>query len=220
MIAPLDALLLADIVERASRSSESEQARTLNYKYTTMNQIEGRARKLSASRDAARLKMLNLRRLASRMCRKLQEYKKVMIFLGENDIPGVRRVLGQALKDGKSPIAMLGTLEAAFEGKYRARGHTEDDLDLAILVLRVGGPSLLFSLSQALCLPSVSSVYVEMKKRYVSETGGCRVVVHVWGVFPERGAGRWQGMFDLYNLSQRPLPLVIVHLSLNICVPH
>ncbi|CAN0395439.1 unnamed protein product, partial [Ectocarpus fasciculatus] len=123
-----------------------------------MNQIEGRARKLSASRDAVRLKMFNLRRLASRMCRKLQEYKKVMISLGENDIPGVRRVLGQALKDGRSPIAMLGTLEAAFEGNNRARGHTEDDLDLAILVLRVGGPSLLFSLSQALCLPSVSSV--------------------------------------------------------------
>ncbi|CAB1108442.1 unnamed protein product [Ectocarpus sp. CCAP 1310/34] len=112
--------------------------------------------------------MLNLKRQASRIGRKLQEYKKVMMFHGDIDIPGVRRVLAQALKDGKSPIAMLGTLEAAFQGRYRARAHTQDDLDLAMLVLRVGGPSQLFSLSQALCLPSVTSVYVEMKKRHMS----------------------------------------------------
>ncbi|CAN0529057.1 unnamed protein product, partial [Ectocarpus sp. 12 AP-2014] len=103
-----------------------------------MNQIEGRARSSSAARDANRLQMLNVRRQASRIGRKLREHKKVMTFLGENDIPGVRRVLGQALRDGKSPIAMLGTLEASFRGRYRARGHTEDDLHLAILVLRVG----------------------------------------------------------------------------------
>ncbi|CAM9593997.1 unnamed protein product, partial [Hapterophycus canaliculatus] len=62
----------------------------------------------------------------------LEEFKKLMIFLGQNDVCGVRRVLGQALKDGKSPFAILGTLQSTFEGRNHARDYNEEDLDLSI----------------------------------------------------------------------------------------
>lgn len=170
---------LADIVERAGRSMSGANGRSLNYEYMTMKQTEYRARAAVATVKATKLEMLNIRRKALRIGRQLEAFKKVMMFLGENDVAGVRRVLGQALKDGKSPFAILGTLQAAFEGRYHARGHSEDDLDLAILVMRVGGPSLLFSLSQALGLPSIASVYVEMRKRHVSMMRGFRVTLVV-----------------------------------------
>ncbi|CAN0549367.1 unnamed protein product [Ectocarpus sp. 12 AP-2014] len=114
--------------QRQCRAREPlERERTgahLSCKNTTMNQIEGQARSSSAARDANRLQMLYLRRQESRIGRKLREHTKVMTFLGENDVPCVRRVLGQALKDGKSPIAMLGTLEAAFPREIsRTRPH-------------------------------------------------------------------------------------------------
>ncbi|CAN0492524.1 unnamed protein product, partial [Hapterophycus canaliculatus] len=69
--------------------------------------------------EATRLKTLNIRRQALRIGRKFEEFKKIMMFLGQNDVCGVRRVLGQALKDGKSPFAILGTLQSAFEGRFR-----------------------------------------------------------------------------------------------------
>lgn len=153
----------------------SENGRTLNYEYMTINQTEQRARAAVSTLHATRLKTLNVRRQALRIGRKLEEFKKIMMFLGENDIAGVRRVLGKALKDGKSPFAILGTLQDAFEGRYHARGHNQDDLDLAILVMRVGGPALLYALSKAVGLPCLTSVYVEMRKRHVSGIGYSRV---------------------------------------------
>ena len=178
-----NSLRLADIVERASRSMSSEKGRSLNYEYMTMRQTGERARAAAKTVQGVRLNALNLRRRALRICRQLDAFKKIMMFLGENDIAGVRRVLGQALKDGKSPFAILATLQSAFEGRYRARGHTEDDFDLAILVLRVGGPSLLYALSKSLGLPSLASVYVELTKRKVSASGGCRIPLRTFCVF-------------------------------------
>ncbi|CAM9287006.1 unnamed protein product [Hapterophycus canaliculatus] len=85
----------------------------------TMKQTEERARAATSSVEATRLKTLNIRRQALRIGRKLEEFKEIMMFLGHNDVCGVRRVLGQALKDGKSPFAILGTLQSAFEGRFR-----------------------------------------------------------------------------------------------------
>ena len=165
-------LRLTDMVERACRSMSGADGRHLNYKFTTMKQMEERGRAASSALHAKCLATLNLRRQALRIGRKLEGFKKVMMFLGENDVPGVRRVLGQALKDGKSPFAVMNTLRAAFEGRYHARGHNQDDLDLAIPVMRVGGPALLYALSKSLSLPSITSVYVEMRKSHVSGVRG------------------------------------------------
>lgn len=82
---------------------------------------------------------------------------------------GARRVLSQSLRDGLSPKAMLHRLEQAFEGKYRAGGHSEKEFDMAILAMRLGGQALLVALHQGVGFPGAAAVYEKIRERSVSD---------------------------------------------------
>ncbi|CAM9999176.1 unnamed protein product, partial [Hapterophycus canaliculatus] len=53
------------------------------------------------------------------------------------NVPGIRRALAQALKKGCSSQAILGKLENALSGSYHARGWTEEEKDLGLLIFRI-----------------------------------------------------------------------------------
>jgi len=62
------------------------------------------------------------------------------------------------LANGNSVSTVTNTITRAVEGLYRARGFNAYDQDLALLVYCLGGLSLLYAVSKALGLPSISSV--------------------------------------------------------------
>jgi hypothetical protein len=62
------------------------------------------------------------------------------------------------LANGNSVSTVTNTITRAVEVLYRARGFNVYDQDLALLVYRLGGLSLLYAVSKALGLPSISSV--------------------------------------------------------------
>ncbi|CAM9909813.1 unnamed protein product, partial [Sphacelaria rigidula] len=135
----------------------------LNYRYLTPNQCEERGRMFSARVGEGRLRQFNLMKKVMRIAKNLDTMKRFVLFLSKNDVPGLRRHMAQMLKEGYSPLKMLAKLQEAVEGLYSVRGYGTDEVDLAILVLRLGGPALLFTLHQTSGLPGISTVRRHMK---------------------------------------------------------
>lgn len=75
--------------------------------------------------------------------------KSIFIYLADHDVSGVRRLMSQARQDGLSMNGIVHKLELAVNGAYSAKGYSEDNFDLAILAMRLGGQALLHSLHKA-----------------------------------------------------------------------
>lgn len=89
---------------------------------------------------------------------KLDDYNAILVALSTHDVPRLRQLLAQALKQNASIGKILRKLEDCIEGLYKARSFGAEDLDIALLVLRLGSRRLLFALSQHLGLPSVQTL--------------------------------------------------------------
>ena len=94
--------------------------------------------------------------------------KSIFIYLAVNDVSGVRRLMSQALRDGLSLNGILHRLVQAVNSDYSAKGHSEDEFDLAILSMRLGGQALLHALHKAAGFPGASAVYAKIRERSVS----------------------------------------------------
>ncbi|CAN0315596.1 unnamed protein product, partial [Scytosiphon promiscuus] len=110
-----------------------------------------------------RLHGFNLIRKTHSLTQKVDLYKQVLICLAEKKVTGARRLLSSALREGRSTKAILLQLEKAFTGKYKATGFSDEEFDIAILALRLGGQALLYTLSQAEGFLGVSTVYEKMR---------------------------------------------------------
>lgn len=55
--------------------------------------------------------------------------------------------------------AVIDRFMSASQQVYKTRGWNDDDIDLATLVLRIGGPSLLHVFAEQNKLPSSSFIY-------------------------------------------------------------
>lgn len=62
------------------------------------------------------------------------------------------------MKEGRSTKAIINKINLATSNLYKPKQSNENDLDLAILVLRVGGPSLLHVFSTMNRLPTSSYI--------------------------------------------------------------
>jgi len=102
------------------------------------------------------LQVFNLQKKAAILVKSLADDKRILLLIAQGNIPGIRRVLAQALKKGCSSQSILGKLESALSGSYHARGWTEEEKDLGLLVFRIGGPSLLNVLHKTVGLPGLS----------------------------------------------------------------
>ncbi len=90
--------------------------------------------------------------------RQLEDRRRFTMAVANMDAPRVRQVIQQGLKDHASIAEITRRIEAAAEGLYRARGFEQGDYDLALLILRCGGRSLLWSMSEHSGLPSVRTL--------------------------------------------------------------
>ena len=113
---------------------------------------------------------MNLMRRVTNLHRSVALNKRILICLADNEVSGARRVLSQSLRDGLSAKAMLHRLEQAFNGKYRAGGHSDKEFDMAILAMRLGGQALLVALHQGAGFPGATTVYEKIRQRSVSDS--------------------------------------------------
>ncbi|KAL0957440.1 hypothetical protein HGRIS_001237 [Hohenbuehelia grisea] len=74
------------------------------------------------------------------------------------DGPRLRHLINQSLNRGESVKIILARLNDAITQVYHAKGYTQSDVDIASLVLHLGGRKCLFAVSKALGLPCVNTV--------------------------------------------------------------
>ncbi|KIK37640.1 hypothetical protein CY34DRAFT_15586 [Suillus luteus UH-Slu-Lm8-n1] len=100
------------------------------------------ARQYAEETNRLKLQGLNDARHVTHVLTRLDEYKSLIMAMSENDVPRIQHILAVTLKRGSSICQIINTLEDAIAGTYHPRGYSRDDLDIAILAYRLGGPAL------------------------------------------------------------------------------
>ncbi|KAL1727252.1 hypothetical protein EV714DRAFT_217661 [Schizophyllum commune] len=101
----------------------------------------------------------------------INDMYRILRYISENDIRGIRRLFSVALDNGASPHAMLDLLERSVNQLYRpASRFNQRDLDKAFLVKALGGPRLLHALMKADGYPSL---YTLNRRHKVPEMRAC-----------------------------------------------
>ncbi|KAG9125244.1 hypothetical protein FRC07_008427 [Ceratobasidium sp. 392] len=126
-----------------------------------------------------RLEGLALNRSTKHIFGKLSDHKQLMLALAESDDAAASRIVRVALHQGCSASAIVERLAKAQQGLYHCKSYSKKDVDIALLVLRLGGPRLLFALSKALDLPSSSTVLRATERSYLRPSIGFPTMAEV-----------------------------------------
>ena len=152
---------LRQIESRAQSSSQFANNRFLTY-----SQLVEKIEKLHEERKTLRLLKLNSSRRLSKLASSVNLYKRLLWCLGENDIPRVKQLLNVCLRKGASVNYILDRIQLALNGAYHAKGFQAADIDIGLLVLRIGGPRLVHALHQVFGIPSVSLLYKQQAAKF------------------------------------------------------
>ena len=93
----------------------------------------------------------------------LDMHQRFLINIANHNIPRLTELVSVALRNNRSISYIVGKAVDAINGAYLAR-PSQNDKDLAYLILQFGGPSLLDICHRANALPSVSTAYKMAKK--------------------------------------------------------
>ncbi|KAF4567094.1 hypothetical protein EYR40_006090 [Pleurotus pulmonarius] len=111
-----------------------------------------------------RTRLSNQRQRDMRSTTKLNDYKRILILLSENNIPSLRRLLSVALRNNAGTGPIIERLKKAINGVYSPLGQwSERELDIAFLCKALGGSRLLYVLSKFDGYPSTNTI----QKRYI-----------------------------------------------------
>ncbi|KAJ6449180.1 hypothetical protein C8R45DRAFT_1131162 [Mycena sanguinolenta] len=129
------------------------------WQYLTPSQQRALITKLTKTCKELRTQLSNKSRANARSQRANTDYRRIMMLLSQNEIPGLRRLLIGLLKRGASPQMVLALLERCINGFYRPhQPFNKRELDISFLIKSLGGPKLLYALQKSYGLASVSTV--------------------------------------------------------------
>jgi hypothetical protein len=120
---------------------------------------------LATRRDTARLKATahrfekhDARRKCANLTKKMSLTKQIFTLLATQDVPRLQQLLALCFRQGWGMQGILLKIGAAAQGLYKAAQYSKTDVDVATLVLRLGGRKLLFTLSKTHGLCSKNTV--------------------------------------------------------------
>ena len=148
--------LLNDVIKRSYLPYNESSIVKMNNIFLTYSQLVQKGDKLREVMLAQRLKIFNANKKLIRLGKTLSYHKRFMILLSENNIPRLNQLVAVALRNRRSITYITEKVMQAIDGLYLAR-PSEDDKDLAYLILKLGGPSLLTMCFKSNKLPSVST---------------------------------------------------------------
>ncbi|KAJ7798979.1 hypothetical protein B0H14DRAFT_3492072 [Mycena olivaceomarginata] len=88
----------------------------------------------------------------------MDDYQRLIMGIATNDVPRIHSIIETAMRNGVSIRAMANRIFDAFEGLDPTKGFTGLELDLGILIYRLGARSLLYAMNHALNLPSLRTI--------------------------------------------------------------
>lgn len=114
--------LQTDMVERSGWEPEDERLRNFKLDFLTPHQRRGRSSQWKGRFEVQKLFTLNQTRKCLVSHGRVALAKSIFIYLADHDVGGVRRLMGQARRDGLSMNGILHRLEQAVNGTYSAKG--------------------------------------------------------------------------------------------------
>ncbi|TEB22324.1 hypothetical protein FA13DRAFT_1695305 [Coprinellus micaceus] len=129
------------------------------YKYLSHAQKIRLMHRLNEQNKKLRLENLNLKRRVTALTNSARMTQKMLVYISQNKIPAVSRILKQSIRRRESAEYLLNKLVLAASGKYRACAEWSDyELDVANLIRLEGGPRLLYALSRSDGYPSKTTL--------------------------------------------------------------
>jgi hypothetical protein len=101
---------------------------------------------------------LNMSRQLATFARKMGDYECFLIAIATNDVPRVQVLINTAIRNGASINTITSLIIEAVQGLRSTKGFSEFERDLSLLIYRIGGNSLLYSMNHALGLPSLRTI--------------------------------------------------------------
>jgi hypothetical protein len=135
-------------------------ASTNNDPILTYHQRQGRMDHHRQKAAEAKFQILTLLRKLAVRERAATDFKRILALLSQHRIGCVRRVLAVCIRRGRGVRAIFETLHKCVLGIYKPKGgYSTEEIDVATLVLRLGGHRLAFALNKFDGLPSDSFLY-------------------------------------------------------------
>ncbi|KAG1751967.1 hypothetical protein EDD22DRAFT_850668 [Suillus occidentalis] len=148
---------IAHHITRLADTARNPKSHT-NYRFLGLAHMQDLAKAYADQTRQLKLQGLNDSRKYMTSLTQLDDYHRLLMAISEQDIPRLRQIINVVLHNGASVREIVNKLEDALEGAYRPQGYGADDLDIATLVLSLGGRQLLFALNQSLGLPSIRTL--------------------------------------------------------------
>ena len=148
---------LTAILNRGSKPLAQIHSKTNNV-FLSHTQLNEKCNTLRKEKNLLQLDLLHKSKRVERLNSVLGLHKRFMVLLSQNNVLRVKELVAIALQHNRSINYIVDKVLDAIAGIYRAR-PSDKDKDLAFVVLKLGGPSLLNILCKANKLPSDSTEY-------------------------------------------------------------
>lgn len=154
--------------ERARKEELSEH---MPWQYLTHAQLLRIARTVRRHNRILRSRVQSLQKQLDRAHNRLTDTKRILTFLSEYDVPGLRRLLAVAIRRGCSPVSLFSQLEKAVKQMYKPHGnYSRREYDIAFIAKALGGPRLLYAMGHAFGLPSTATL---LRNSHIPEIRPC-----------------------------------------------
>jgi len=90
---------------------------------------------------------------------KIDMFKRFQLLLAEQNVTRVRSLMKTCLNKKRGVMGIIRIFTAAANKVFQPKQWTEEDIDLATLLLRIGGPALLYAFNKENRLPCSSYIY-------------------------------------------------------------
>ena len=125
-----------------------------NYRYMNFNQLVDTINHYQKMYSKTRLENLNNMRTILGLRNKITLYKRLVVFISMNKITKLNTLISVCLNRGTGENGILEKLTEAANGVYKPKQWDQTDKDLGILIMNIGGPSLIKAFSCLNMLPS------------------------------------------------------------------
>ncbi|KAJ7154444.1 hypothetical protein C8R43DRAFT_885149 [Mycena crocata] len=143
-----------------------------NYKFLSHDQLRELLVERNEELNKLKLQTLNMGRRLGTFARKMDDFERLIMAIATNDVPRIHSIIETAMRNGVSIRTMANRIYEAFDGLYHTKGFTDFERDLGILIYRLGGRSLLYSMNHALNLPSLRTICNSAKFVKITPTIG------------------------------------------------
>lgn len=133
------------------------QTRTNDF-HLTDTQKDARISMLRNNLNEANLNGLNNDRRLAKICKDCDDLTRLKAALTEDNVPRVHKILGRAASEGRSTSVIVDMVARAAQGLYTPRQYDEDDQDMMVLALGLGGRRMVYALNHSGLGPGLRTI--------------------------------------------------------------